>query len=167
MQNTVSARKTCSIPLCTQGANTFAGDWENTTRKLWGRDKPSPRNGNVQMFFAKVGLSYPIRSCTKNPKLPGFHWATEPFGSNSPIGVLCLLGPILRWPVRGGVTLVKDWMTSPSFGKVKWNRAPKRHRAPELVISRVYFSSNIKSTGSLCSGNMENPNTGAVQNPPE
>lgn len=78
------------------------------TRKPWGRDKPSPQNGSIAMLFAKVGLSNPNTSCTKNQKFPGFHCRTEPLGSNSPIGVLCLLGPILRWPVRGGVMLVKD-----------------------------------------------------------
>lgn len=52
-RTTVSARKTCSIPPCTQGANTFTRDWENMTRKLWGRDKPPHIEGECGNFLPR------------------------------------------------------------------------------------------------------------------
>lgn len=64
----MSARKTCSMPPHSQGANAFTRDQgENATREVWRRDESSPQNNNA---FCQGSFELPIRSCIKNQKLP-------------------------------------------------------------------------------------------------
>lgn len=91
-----------------------------------------------------IHLSYPIILHLET-KASEQAFTEELFRLNLPIGVLCLLGPILSWPVRGGVTLVSGWMVSPSFGKVKWNGVPRSQEEPALIISGGRSSSSTES----------------------
>lgn len=79
---------------------------ERTEQGKCGKGMNPPQG--IPMFFAKVGLSFPIRSCINNQKLSKrLPLQTRALRWNSPIGVLCLRGPIFSCPRRGGVVLAK------------------------------------------------------------